>query len=606
MRTMNREPNEEAAGASIGTSTGARSEEWPLNATGPDTSGQHETAPLAGSDLPPGAELQDAGPAHGGAPAVATSDFARFLAADPTGRREGEGDRGGIRRKSRRAVNVPDEASGSPAIALADPTRSPPEAPPWDQPLGIGAAVRPGEASLHQEASGTPTSALRVPRPSSKPAPPLPAADPLPQSGAPSPETYEVIRPTRIINIGSQPPPANVPVAKFAPEAPRGETEVSFVSQTALPDTHAADTAAALKPAPLPKIATEALPLEPGPPEVARTDGEAAGGRTDEIEPIPDEEIERISDLGAANGVPATQPKKRPPPPPRRPTSIEPPSQPLSAPARPNAAPPPPAVAPPAPVQTLDLGRKRQKPWWEEIFGDDFMRTMDRTEGKAIAKECNFIEERLGLEKGAVILDLACGAGEHAVELACRGYNVVGYDLSLAMLARAQDEALDRGQQLNFLQGDMREMAFDGAFDGMYCWATSFGYFDDEKNLDVLMRIHRGLRQGGMLLLDVVNHDYVAPRQPNLVWFEGDGCVCMDEMFVDFFASRLRVKRTVMFEDGRARECDYSIRLYALHELGKMLHDCGFRVVEVTGHPAHPGVFFGSESPRIIVLAERS
>jgi hypothetical protein len=26
----------------------------------------------------------------------------------------------------------------------------------------------------------------------------------------------------------------------------------------------------------------------------------------------------------------------------------------------------------------------------------------------------------------------------------------------------------------------------------------------------------------------------------------------------------------------------------------------------VTGHPAHPGVFFGSESPRVIVLAERS
>ena len=80
----------------------------------------------------------------------------------------------------------------------------------------------------------------------------------------------------------------------------------------------------------------------------------------------------------------------------------------------------------------------------------------------------------------------------------------------------------------------------------------------------------------------------------------------MDEMFVDFFTSRLRVKRTVMFEDGRSKEVDYSIRLYALHELGKMLHETGFKVVEVTGHPAHAGVFFGAESPRIIVLAERA
>jgi hypothetical protein len=152
----------------------------------------------------------------------------------------------------------------------------------------------------------------------------------------------------------------------------------------------------------------------------------------------------------------------------------------------------------------------------------------------------------------------------------------------------------------------MREMAFDEMFDGVYSWSMSYGYFDEEKNLNVLGRIRRALRQGGMLLLDVTNRDYVASRSPSLVWFEGDGCVCMDEMQVDFFSSRLKVKRTAMFDDGRSRELDYSIRLYSLHELGKMLHECGFKVVEVTGHPAHAGVFFGAESPRIIILAERS
>jgi ubiquinone/menaquinone biosynthesis C-methylase UbiE len=266
----------------------------------------------------------------------------------------------------------------------------------------------------------------------------------------------------------------------------------------------------------------------------------------------------------------------------------------------------PPQATPPRDPLVEPITRKRQKPWWEELFGEDFSRTMDRLEPKSIARDVDFVEESLGVEKGAVILDLCCGTGAHAVELASRGYSVVGYDLSLAMLARAADEAQDRNQKLNFLQGDMREMAFEEMFDGVYCWATSFGYFDDEKNLSVLQRAYRALRQGGMLLLDVANRDYVSPRSPSLVWFEGDGCVCMDEMHVDFFASRLRVKRTAMFEDGRSRELDYSIRLYSLHELGKMLHEVGFKVVEVTGHPAHPGVYFGAESPRIIILAERS
>jgi hypothetical protein len=69
--------------------------------------------------------------------------------------------------------------------------------------------------------------------------------------------------------------------------------------------------------------------------------------------------------------------------------------------------------------------------------------------------------------------------------------------------------------------------------------------------------------------------------------------------------SRLQVKRTMMMEDGRQREIDYSIRLYALHELGKLLHECGFRVAEASGDTSTPGSYFGSESPRLLILAEK-
>jgi SAM-dependent methyltransferase len=240
------------------------------------------------------------------------------------------------------------------------------------------------------------------------------------------------------------------------------------------------------------------------------------------------------------------------------------------------------------------------------MFGDDFLRTMDRLTDSQIKSEVNFIEDSLGVQKGGIILDLACGGGRHAVELGVRGYNVVGYDLSLAMLARAADEAQDKNQKLNFLHGDMRDMGFEEMFDGVYCWSTSFGYFDDEKNQLVAQKIHRALRSGGMLLLDVANRDFVAQRQPSLVWFEGDGCVCMDEMRVDFITSRLKCKRMVILDDGRTRELDYSIRLYTLHELGRMLHDVGFKVTEVSGHPATPGVFMGADSPRLLVLAEKA
>jgi hypothetical protein len=47
------------------------------------------------------------------------------------------------------------------------------------------------------------------------------------------------------------------------------------------------------------------------------------------------------------------------------------------------------------------------------------------------------------------------------------------------------------------------------------------------------------------------------------------------------------------------------VRLYSLHEIGRVLHEAGFRVVEVSGHPATPGAFFDADSPRVITVAER-
>jgi SAM-dependent methyltransferase len=249
--------------------------------------------------------------------------------------------------------------------------------------------------------------------------------------------------------------------------------------------------------------------------------------------------------------------------------------------------------------------KKRKKQWFEELFNDDYARTMPKVAPKYLEREVGFIDESLGCEKGATILDLGCGPGEQAVQLAKRGYEVIGVDLSLAMLARAADEAAEHNQRINFVQGDMRELVYEDAFDGVYCWGTTFGYFDEQKNAEVIDKVHRALRRGGRFLLDVANRDFIVSRVPSMQWFEGDGCVCMDDAQMNAITSRLQIKRTLMMEDGRQRELDYSIRLYSLHELGKLLHDHGFRVAECSGDISTPGTYFGAESPRIVILAEK-
>jgi SAM-dependent methyltransferase len=256
-------------------------------------------------------------------------------------------------------------------------------------------------------------------------------------------------------------------------------------------------------------------------------------------------------------------------------------------------------------VQEIRPSKPRSHPWWEVLFDDDYLRTVRPPSPEQIARQCDFLERRLRLKPGATLLDVGCGLGLQVVELCTRGYLGVGLDLSLAMLSRASDEAQGRGMRINFLHSDMRDMNFDGAFDALVCLGTSFGYFDDDTNRKVIERFLRALKPGGLLLLDVVNRDHVIRAQPNLVWFEGDGCVCMEESEFNFFTSRLHVKRTVILDGGKQTETEYALRLYSLHELGQLLQSAGFRVTEVSGREALTGVFFGQESPQMIIVAER-
>ncbi len=245
----------------------------------------------------------------------------------------------------------------------------------------------------------------------------------------------------------------------------------------------------------------------------------------------------------------------------------------------------------------------RHKPWWETLFGDDFSRAYRPMTEKQLAREVDFILSSLDLPPGSVILDLGCGQGEICVELSRRGYSVVGYDLSVYQLAMAGDNAQTARQKINFLQGDMREMAFEQMFDAVLCWDTTFGYFEEEKNIEVLGRIRQALKPSGRFLLDVMNRDFAAKEAPYNHWFEGDGCVCMDDMGMDWITNRLKIKRSIILDDGRSKELQYSVRLYTLSEVGRMLHEAGFRVAAVSGDIATRGAFFGPASRRIIIQA---
>ena len=289
------------------------------------------------------------------------------------------------------------------------------------------------------------------------------------------------------------------------------------------------------------------------------------------------------------------------PPPPPPPAAAKAPPTPPPAPAKKEKEPKPASAR----TTTVDKSTQRGKPWFVDLFDEDYLRTLPFLTPQATQSEAEFVIDAMGLSPGAQVLDVGCGYGRHAMELAARGYHVVGLDLSTPLLVRGGEEAHRRGLSINFIRGDMRELDFDGQFDAAYCLFSTFGYFDDETNKKTVANVARALKPGGRVLIEILNRDYVIADLPTRVWWEGEGCVVLEEIELNYFSSRIQVNRSVVFDDGRQLEQEISVRAYSLHEVGKLMHAAGFRVLEVSGAYHTKGRFFGNQSRHIIVLAER-
>lgn len=102
------------------------------------------------------------------------------------------------------------------------------------------------------------------------------------------------------------------------------------------------------------------------------------------------------------------------------------------------------------------------------------------------------------------ILDLACGEGSFAVEMAKKGYDVTGVDISPEMLKFARGKAEKESVKIDFIQQDMKELSLEGDFDLVTCWGDSLNYILEKNKLErVFINVNEVLRDGGFFIFDM-------------------------------------------------------------------------------------------------------
>lgn len=153
------------------------------------------------------------------------------------------------------------------------------------------------------------------------------------------------------------------------------------------------------------------------------------------------------------------------------------------------------------------MKKSASRPWFEEWFNSPYYYQLYFKRDKAEA--INFVNKLIDYLKpvpGAYMLDIACGRGRHSIQLASKGFDVTGIDISDHSIRIAKEKENDH---LHFFIHDMRLPFRINYFDYAFNFFTSFGYFNTRREHDNVIRtISQSLKPGGVFVIDYLNVRY--------------------------------------------------------------------------------------------------
>ncbi len=257
--------------------------------------------------------------------------------------------------------------------------------------------------------------------------------------------------------------------------------------------------------------------------------------------------------------------------------------------------------------------------WTQQLFLDHteiFLRVHEHgwDAGEAQAQGLKALFDRFGVPDGGRILDVPCGIGRHATRLAKMGYRTLGLDLAPAYVARAAELARKEGvaERAVYRVGDMRDLAHavgtgEGPFDVAENLWTSLGYYGEATDIEILRGFHSLVRTGGLMVLYVVNRDWIV-RHFDPQGYESFGdLVHIEDRRLDLDASWMRNRWRFFRRHGEDLEGVASIalehRIYSLHELRSLFGRAGWAVeASFGGFGLEPATF---DAPSLLVVGRK-
>ncbi len=153
----------------------------------------------------------------------------------------------------------------------------------------------------------------------------------------------------------------------------------------------------------------------------------------------------------------------------------------------------------------------------------------------AAGREEGFYARRRGR-----VLDLGCGPGLYAEELAARGCEVTGVDLSRSSVDYARSSASSKGLEIDYRCGNYLTDDLGGGYALAMMIYCDFGALAPGNALVLLDRAREALAPGGIFAFDILGPGYAASAKPRKEWRASAGpsfwsprpCLVLEESFV--------------------------------------------------------------------------
>ena len=251
--------------------------------------------------------------------------------------------------------------------------------------------------------------------------------------------------------------------------------------------------------------------------------------------------------------------------------------------------------------------------WYESLF-KNYANTYEKEPfTKGTIGECDFIDKEIGYDKNLKILDIGCGIGRHAIELASRGYNVTGVDLSNSMLKKAKEKAAKENVKVTFEKHDARKLPFNSDFDVtlMLCEGGFPLMETDEMNFQILKNASNALKpKNSKFIFTTLNglfplfhsvKDFINSNKEK-------GIASYKINNFDLMTFREESEITVTDDNGKIKKLKCDERYYVPSEITWLLKSLSFKKIDIYG--AKLGAFsrcdkLTTEDYEMLVIAEK-